>query len=93
MKKTKILFEGHDLKFLSLLIDHYKTNHDYAVEVYTYQGHEISDFTEIHRVLPEIDIIFCEWGLGNLRWFSQNKLPGQKIITRIHSQEFFTNYL
>ena len=93
MKKTKILFEGHDLKFLSHIIAHYETNHDYDVEVFTYSGHEIKDTTEIQRVLPDIDIIFCEWGLGNLRWFSQNKLPGQKIITRIHSQEFFTGYL
>ena len=93
MKKTKILFEGHDLKFLSHIIAHYETNHDYDVAVFTYSGHEIKDTTEIQCVLPDLDIIFCEWGLGNLRWFSQNKLPGQKIITRIHSQEFFTGYL
>ena len=93
MKKTKILFEGHDLKFLSHIIEHYKANREYDVEVITYSGHEIKDLTEIQRVLPAIDIVFCEWGLGNLRWFSRNKLPGQKIITRIHSQEFFTDYL
>jgi glycosyltransferase involved in cell wall biosynthesis len=93
MKKTKILFEGHDLKFLSQVIDHYKNRHQYHVDVFTYEGHIIKDLREIRRILPEIDIIFCEWGLGNLQWFSHNKLPGQKIVTRIHLQEFFTPYL
>ena len=93
MQKIKILFEGHDLKFLSHVIDHYKSNHQYHVDVFTYEGHVIKDLREINRILPTLDIIFCEWGLGNLQWFSHNKLPGQKIVTRIHLQEFMTPFL
>lgn len=93
MSKTRILFEGHDLKFLTHVMDHYKVNHRYHVDVFTYEGHIIRDHREIIRILPEIDIIFSEWGLGNLQWFSHHKLPGQKLVVRIHSQEFSTHYL
>lgn len=93
MRKTRILFEGHDLKFLTHVMNHYKVNHHYHVDVFTYEGHVIKDTREVLRLLPEIDIIFCEWGLGNLQWFSHNKLPGQKLVTRIHLQEFITPYL
>lgn len=93
MKKTRILFEGHDLKFLTHVMDHFRVNHHFHVDVFTYEGHVIKDTREINRILPEIDIIFCEWGLGNLQWFSHHKLPGQKLITRIHLQEFSTSYL
>lgn len=93
MKKTRILFEGHDLKFLTHVMDHFRINHHFHVDVYTYEGHVIRDTREIDRILPEIDVIFSEWGLGNLQWFSHHKLPGQKLITRIHLQEFSTSYL
>ena len=93
MKKTRILFEGHDLKFLTHVIEQFRVNHHFHVDVFTYEGHVIKDTKEIDRILPEIDILFCEWGLGNLQWFSHNKLPGQKLITRIHLQEFSTNFL
>jgi hypothetical protein len=93
MKKTKILFEGHDLKFLSHVINHFSAKKDCDVEVYTYSGHLLSNSERIWKVLAGFDIIFCEWGLGNLQWFSHHKLPGQKLVTRIHLQEFFTDYL
>jgi glycosyltransferase involved in cell wall biosynthesis len=93
MNKTKILFEGHDLKFLTHVINHFKNKKDYDVEVYTYPGHVITDTEKMLMDLPGYDIIFCEWGLGNLKWFSHNKYPGQKLVTRVHLQEFFTPYL
>ncbi len=93
MKKLKILFEGHDLKFLTHVIDHFSAKNSVSVEIFTYPGHVIKDTSLIYKALPGFDIVFCEWGLGNLKWFSANKLPGQKLITRIHLQEFSTTYL
>jgi len=93
MKKLKILFEGHDLKFLTHVIDYFSAKKNFSVEVFTYSGHVIKDTSLIYKSLPGFDIIFCEWGLGNLKWFSANKLPGQKLIARVHLQEFSTTYL
>jgi glycosyltransferase involved in cell wall biosynthesis len=93
MQRTSILFIGHDLKFLTHVIRHYENKPDCRVTVKTYPGHALQDSETIKRELPLYDLIFCEWGLGNLQWFSQNKIPGQKLITRIHLQELSTNFL
>jgi glycosyltransferase involved in cell wall biosynthesis len=75
------------------VINHFKARKDYDVDVFTYTGHVLPDSEKLLIDLPGYDIIFCEWGLGNLKWFSHNKLPGQKLVTRIHSQEFSTPFL
>jgi glycosyltransferase involved in cell wall biosynthesis len=93
MKKTRVLFTGHDLKFLTHVINHFKLKTDYDIVVHTYSGHEFTETEKLTAELPDYDIIFCEWGLGNLKWFSHNKYPGQKLVTRIHLQEFVTPYL
>jgi glycosyltransferase involved in cell wall biosynthesis len=93
MQRTSILFIGHDLKFLNHVINHFGTKTDYRIEVKTYSGHALPDTDKIQKELARFDLIFCEWGLGNLQWFSHNKIPGQKLITRIHLQELNTNYL
>jgi glycosyltransferase involved in cell wall biosynthesis len=93
MQRTSVLFIGHDLKFLGHVIRHYEAKADYRIEVRTYSGHVLPDTDKIQKELARFDLIFCEWGLGNLKWFSQFKYPGQKLIVRIHSQEFSTPYL
>ncbi|NTV83023.1 MAG: glycosyltransferase, partial [Bacteroidales bacterium] len=93
MQQTSVLFIGHDLKFINHIIDHFKSKVDYSVDVMTYPGHAFTPTENFQLKLPYFDIIFCEWGLGNLKWFSHNKYPGQKLVTRIHAQEFSTSYL
>jgi len=93
MKKIRILFVGHDLKFMHRLLMHFSMRSDCEVRTHTYSGHLISGTEKIVPMLPKTDIVFCEWGLGNLVWFSRNKLPGQLLIVRIHAQEFYTCFL
>ncbi|NQV03756.1 MAG: glycosyltransferase [Bacteroidia bacterium] len=93
MEKTNILFIGHDLKFLDHVIDHFSKKKEYDVQLFQYKSHVIHDFECLLEKLPGADIIFCEWGLGNISWLSRNKLPGQKLVVRIHAQEFSTSYL
>jgi glycosyltransferase involved in cell wall biosynthesis len=93
MHRTSVLFIGHDLKFLSHIINHFNAKDDYRIDVHSFTGHHFDEPEKILYDLARYDILFCEWGLGNLKWFSQNKLPGQKLITRIHAQEFTTSFL
>jgi len=93
MARTRILFAGHNLAFLSHVIAHFQENRGYQLDVVTYPGHTIPDREPIQKRLPKTDIVFCEWGLGNLVWFSHHKLPGQTLIARIHAQEFFGKFL
>jgi|LSQX01.1.fsa_nt_gb glycosyltransferase involved in cell wall biosynthesis len=91
--KKRILFIGHDLKFLKHIVNYFSAKEEYETDTFTYPGHTIRDFKALTRKLFNYDIIFCEWGLGNLSWLSKNKFSDQKIIVRIHLQEFVTPYL
>jgi glycosyltransferase involved in cell wall biosynthesis len=85
--KTKILFAGHDFKFLSLIIDRFEKNPKFDVRLDTWSGHNNHDETKSKECLDWADIIICEWGLGNAVWYSKNKLPHQKLFVRMHLQE------
>jgi glycosyltransferase involved in cell wall biosynthesis len=91
--KPGVLIVGHDLKFLTPVIRHLESNEEIKLEKFTYKTHTIPDKPKLLKVLPRFDIIFCEWGLGNIRFISKNKRPNQKLIVRIHLQEFSTCFL
>lgn len=88
----KLLFAGHDLKFAKFLIDHYSKEDIYEVKIDKWQGHNIHNENKSRELLEWADIIFCEWGLGNAVWYSENKRVHQKLIVRMHLQERDTEY-
>lgn len=87
MRPTTILFAGHDLKFIRMFMERFKQNPNYRVIVDQWEGHKIHDVNHSKACLAQADIIFCEWGLGNAVWYSNHKLPHQRLIVRIHRQE------
>ncbi len=91
--KTRLLFIAHDFKFLPHVLNHFSNHTDYETGKFSYKGHVITEPEMLKRMLPEVDLLFCEWGLGNLSWLSNHKLRRQKLITRIHRQEFTTRFL
>ena len=91
-KKLKLLFAGHDLKFLKHAISYFDNHQSFTIQIDQWQGHEKHDETNSERLLKWADIIFCEWGLGNTVWYSNRKKPGQKLIVRMHGQERLTSY-
>lgn len=93
LNKPGMLIVGHDLKFLMPIIRNLEDKNDFKTEKFSYRTHTIPDKPKLLKILPRYDIIFCEWGLGNIRFISKNKRPNQKLIVRIHSQEFRTIFL
>jgi glycosyltransferase involved in cell wall biosynthesis len=89
--ELKILFVGHDFKFLRPIIAHYQRNPKYQVLTDEYIGHVICDKTRSEELLKQADIIFCEWCLGNAEWYSNNKRQDQILIIRLHHQEINEN--
>lgn len=85
-RKT-ILFAGHDLKFLRDVIEYYERNETWNVLIDQWRSHSGHNEQESLILLEQADVIFCEWGLGNIRWYSQHKKPGQRLIVRVHLQE------
>jgi glycosyltransferase involved in cell wall biosynthesis len=92
-RRSRILFAGHDLKFARPLISHYEGHPDYRVLTDTYRGHVIVDEQRSRSLLGQSDVVFCEWALGNIEWYSQHKRPGQRLVVRLHLQELDVPYL
>lgn len=90
--KTKIVFAGHDLKFLKHTIAHFENHSSYDVEIDQWKGHNNHDPERSKKLRDWADIVFCEWGLGNAVWYSRNKREGQKLVVRMHLQERETDY-
>lgn len=91
-KKLTVLLAGHDLKFFPDISERIRqAGHKILVD--RWEGHNGHDEEFSRRMLAEADVIFCEWSLGNVSWYSQNKLPGQRLVTRFHAQELRTKFL
>ncbi len=43
--------------------------------------------TSTRRRMSEAGTIFCEWGLANAAWYSNNLAVGKRLIVRLHAQE------
>ena len=92
-RRLRILFAGHDFKFLRPLLSHYARHPDFRVLTDEYRGHALRGTARSARLLREAEIVFCEWCLGNAEWYSHNKRPGQTLIIRLHRQELTVPYL
>lgn len=92
-RKIKVLVAGHDLKFFTSLQKILKDTGDFEFLVDKWRGHDVHNEKASRQLLEQADIIFCEWCLGNLKWFSKHKLPHQKLIARFHAQEAKLPYL
>ncbi|MDM5157388.1 glycosyltransferase [Bacillus sp. DX1.1] len=92
MKKKNVIFAGHDLKFAKLIMDYLKGLGKYEIKIDQWTGHNTHNEEHSQECLQWADIIVCEWGLGNAVWYSENKLPHQKLIVRMHRQELDTIY-
>lgn len=87
----RIAFVGHDLKFIRDIIDELE-NKNYEIKIDQWQGHNIHNEEYSREIVQWADIIFCEWGLGNVIWYQKNKKENQKLFVRVHRFEMNTNY-
>lgn len=88
----KILIAGHDLKFIQFYIDHLQKS-SHQVELDIWENHVAHDVKKSFELLDWAEVIFCEWGLGNVLFYSKYKRKNQKLIVRLHRQELETTYL
>ena len=86
-RKLKVLFCGHDFKFISHFVNRCQQRDFYDVRVFEQEGHHIDSEEKAREHLNWADVIFCEWALGNAVWFSHQKRDDQILIVRLHAQE------
>ncbi|MEC1281316.1 glycosyltransferase family 4 protein [Bacillus paralicheniformis] len=92
VNKKKLVIAGHDLKFAEDIISVLEKSDNFSIKIDKWKGHNVHDEEYSRECLKWADIIFCEWGLGNAVWYSNHKLPQQKLIVRMHAQELKTVY-
>ncbi|MDR5860830.1 glycosyltransferase family protein [Halomonas eurihalina] len=85
--KTRVLVAGHDLKFFTLLKKKLEASGQFEFLIDQWQGHNQHDEAQSRALLEQADVIFCEWCLGNLKWYSHHKKPQQRLVARFHLQE------
>jgi glycosyltransferase involved in cell wall biosynthesis len=90
---TKVLVAGHDLKFFNLLQKKLEDTGQFEFLTDQWQGHNKHDEAKSRALLEQADVIFCEWCLGNLKWYSHNKKPHQRLVGRFHAQEVRAPYI
>lgn len=91
--KIRILVAGHDLKFFALLQQALESSGKFEFLVDVWLGHDKHDESKSLELLEQADVIFCEWCLGNLKWYSNNKKPYQRLVARFHAQERALPYM
>jgi len=92
-KKKTILLAGHDFKFFNGIRKSLEDTGKYHFIVDEWQGHSHHDVKHSKILLRYADVIVCEWCLGNIRWYSHNKLAHQRLVARLHLQEKDLPYL
>lgn len=92
-KIQTVLVASHDLKFFTLLQKELEKTGLYRFIIDQWQGHNKHNEQKSLKLLNQADIIFCEWCLGNLEWYSKHKKTNQKLIARFHAQEGKLPYL
>ncbi|MFI2817178.1 glycosyltransferase family protein [Vreelandella piezotolerans] len=91
--KTHVLVAGHDLKFFNLLQKKLEATGQFEFLIDQWDGHNKHDEAQSLQLLEQADVIFCEWCLGNLKWYSYNKKPNQRLVARFHAQEARLPYM
>ncbi|WP_449431671.1 glycosyltransferase family protein [Pseudomonas putida] len=93
INKVRVLVAGHDLKFFELLQNSLHATGNFEFIIDAWQGHNKHNEMQSRALLENADVIFCEWCLGNITWYSKNKKPHQRLIARFHLQEVNLPYL
>ncbi|MBS9402915.1 glycosyltransferase [Halomonas sp. TRM85114] len=91
--KAKVLVAGHDLKFFTPLQQKLEATGQFEFLIDQWQGHNQHDETQSRALLEQAGVIFCEWCLGNLKWYSHHKKPHQRLVARFHAQEARVPYM
>lgn len=83
--KPTLVLAGHKLNFMDPIVPHLSQTWDVVVD--QWKNHTRHDEEKSRELLERADAVFCEWALGNAVWYSKNKLPGQRLVVRMHAQE------
>lgn len=85
----KLVVAAHDPKFIHPYTSSIKRRGNYVIED-VWSHSKSADFLKSLKYAGSADVILCEWGLGNLNWYSHNLPAGPRLVVRMHLQEVVT---
>ncbi|WP_162148030.1 hypothetical protein [Arthrobacter sp. CAL618] len=85
----RLVVAGHDLKFFSSIHRSIEQSglFDTRFDVWPRQDEQV--ISQSKDLSSWAEVIWCEFGSRNSVWYSKNKLPGQRLIVRVHGYELF----
>lgn len=86
LRDLKISLAAHDPKFIFPYYSMCKYMGVY-VNFDEWEWGNIINESQSSRYAADSDVIFCEWGLANSVWYSNNLPENKKLIIRVHLQE------
>ncbi len=90
-EKIKVLIASHDNKFFTRVINELLKDNNLEVKFDNWTTTLRHDVKKSKELLEWADVILCEWAVGAAVYYSQNKLPHQKLLIRLHRFEITTN--
>lgn len=85
-EKKNMLVDYHNhFYFVDELVE--KFSKEFNVNICKWESNDNEKRLEL---LKKSNIIFCEWGVENAVWYSNNKKKEQKLFIRVHRWEIFT---
>jgi glycosyltransferase involved in cell wall biosynthesis len=82
----RVLFAGHDLKFIDAFASSLKAA-GWPVYHDLWEWGRCRDEQLSRELSAQADVVFCEWGLANAAWYSRELPAGKRLVVRIHAQE------
>ncbi|OIJ64779.1 glycosyltransferase [Streptomyces mangrovisoli] len=78
---------GHDLKFLTRLLDHFRSLPGLDVRVDAWSALARHDAAESRELADWADVVVVEWCGPAAVWYSRHKRPGSRLVIRLHRFE------
>lgn len=86
-RPKKIVISSHDFKFLGELVDGLKQQTAFELAFDGWTSLHTHDEASSIEIKSDADVVFCEWAGPSLVWHAENKIPGTKLIARLHGFE------
>ncbi|MFJ3231753.1 glycosyltransferase [Streptomyces sp. NPDC086787] len=86
-RPLRVGIAGHDLKFLTRLLDHFHSLPGLDVRVDAWPALARHDPAESRELAHWADVVVVEWCGPAAVWYSRHKRPGSRLVVRLHRFE------
>ena len=88
----RVVIAGHDLKFFTPLIEHFRLQPDLEVRVDQWAALGEHDAAVSRELAEWADVVICEWCGPNAVWYSRHKRRGSRLLVHLHRFELYSHY-